>query len=149
MTSENNPPVNLGQLLLRAFQWFDDGLLGQLHAGGWPPITRSHSMVFAHLDKEGTRPSEIARRIGVSRQAIHQVVRELEDMGLVAMEPDPTHRKAKLVVLTPLGRGSVTEALKAFANLEAELARRIGRRQVEVIRRALEADWGRPHTNPF
>jgi DNA-binding MarR family transcriptional regulator len=133
---------NLGQLLLRAFRWFDESLLSALHAAGWPELTRAHSLVFAHLDTKGTRTAEIARRAGVSRQAVHQTVQELQQLGLVRLVPDPTNRSAKLVVPTDRGRDSIRVAKTTLAKLEGELALRLGRDQVQALRQALEADWG-------
>jgi DNA-binding MarR family transcriptional regulator len=134
--------VNLGQLLLRAFRWFDESLLAALHAAGWPELTRAHSLIFAHLDPRGTRTAELARRAGISRQAVHQTVQELQRLGLVRLAPDPTNRSAKLVVPTDRGRASIRVATATLANLEGELAQRLGRDQVQALRQALEADWG-------
>lgn len=131
-------------LLLRGYRWFEDGLLSRLEAAGWPEITRPHSLVFAHLDREGTRPSELARRIGISRQAVHQTVGELVELGLFELVPDPASRRAKLVVLTPLGRETVQSGYAIFQELEDALAERIGRTSVTELREALEADWGAP-----
>ncbi len=144
--SERRPdrPVNMARLLLRAFRWFEDGLLYRLDEAGWPAIRISHSAVFGHLDKEGTRESELARRIGVTRQSVHQTVLELKDMGLVELVTDPSNRSAKLVVVTPLGRRQSRVALNAFADLESELARRVGKAGVRELRRILELDWGLP-----
>ena len=134
--------TNLGQLLLRAFRWFDESLLNALHAAGWSELTRAHSLVFAQLDTKGTRTAEIARRAGISRQAIHQTVQELQRLGLVRLVPDPTNRSAKLVVPTDRGHASIRVAKATLANLEGELAQRLGRHQVQALRTALEADWG-------
>jgi DNA-binding MarR family transcriptional regulator len=134
--------VNLGQLLLRAFRWFDESLIAALHAAGWPELTRAHSLVFAHLDPGGTRTAEIARRAGISRQAVHQTVQELQRLGLVRLVPDPTNRSAKLVVPTDRGQASIRVAKATLANLEEELAQRLGRDRVRALRQALEAGWG-------
>jgi DNA-binding MarR family transcriptional regulator len=134
--------VNLGQLLLRAFRWFDESLVNALHAAGWPEVTRAHSLVFAQLDATGTRTAEIARRAGVSRQAVHQTVRELQRLGLVELVPDPANRSAKLVLATDRGRQSTQVALATLAALEVELTQRLGERRVQALREALEADWG-------
>jgi DNA-binding MarR family transcriptional regulator len=134
--------TNLGQLLLRAFRWFDESLIAALHAAGWPELTRAHSLVFAQLDPGGTRTAEIARRAGISRQAVHQTVQELQRLGLVRLVPDPTNRSAKLVVPTDRGRDSIGVAKTTLAKLEGELAQRLGRDQVQALRQALEADWG-------
>ena len=92
--------------------------------------------------KEGVRPAEIARRAGVSRQAIHQVIGDLQRKGLVQMRPDPTNRRAKLVFLTKRGREFEEAVGKAEARVEQELSDRIGRGEVRLLRNALELDWG-------
>lgn len=138
--------VNLGQLLLQAFRWFDEGLVAGLRTAGWPQLTRAHSLVFANLGPRGSRISDLARRAGVSRQAVHQVVHELVEMGLVELHDDERNRSAKVVVPTPAGRRSIAVALRLFVELEAELASRIGPVQVAQLRRAIERDWGPPVT---
>jgi DNA-binding MarR family transcriptional regulator len=84
----------------------------------------------------------MARRAGISRQAIHQTVHELQRLGLVSLISDPTNRSAKLVVPTDRGRDSIRVAKTTLAKLEAELAQRLGRDQVQALRQTLEADWG-------
>lgn len=135
---------NIGHLLLTGFKWFDAGLRASLSAQGLAEITPSQSLVFAHLDREGTTTSELARRIGVTRQAVQQQVGELVAAGLLATEPEPGDRRARRVVLTATGRRSVTAALATFAALEDELATRIGPSRVTALRAALERDWGAP-----
>lgn len=135
-------------LLLRGFRWFEDGLLSRLAEAGWPEITRAHSLVFAHLDLEGTRPSELARRIGISRQAVNQTLGELVELGLVEILPDPASRRSKLVVLTPVGKATVGSAHAVFSELEDALAERIGQASVTELRSALETDWGRSVSRP-
>jgi DNA-binding MarR family transcriptional regulator len=78
----------------------------------------------------------------VSRQAIHQTIAELQELDLVELVPDPTHGRAKLLVLTERGRENLAAALDAFDELERELARRIGPEKVETLRAILEEDWG-------
>jgi len=134
----------LVDLLLRGYRWFEDGLLSRLAEAGWPQITRAHSLVFAHLDQAGTRPSELARRIGISRQAVNQTLGELVELGLVELVPDPASRRSKLVVLTPVGNATLGSAHAVFSELEDALADRIGRASVNELRRVLEADWGPP-----
>jgi len=135
----------LAALLLEGFRWFDRGLLAQLEQEGWPDLRAVHSLLFAHLDLEsGTRTSELARRMGVSRQAAHQTVGELRAMGLVELRDDPTNASARLVTLTDRGRENVAAARRAFEALEAELGARLGQRAATELRDVLERDWGAP-----
>jgi len=135
---------NLAALLLRGFRWFDDGLLALLADAGFAGLTRAQSLVFAYLDPRGSRLSEVARRVGVSRQAVHLTAKEMVAAGLVTLEDDATNRSAKLIVPTEHGRASMRAAARAFARLERELARRVGTADAAALRRVLEADWGPP-----
>lgn len=136
--------LNLGRLFLNGFRWMDASFVELLADQGWRQIPKSHSLVFPHLLEGGIRPSEIARRAGVSRQAIHQVLRDLRRKGLVEVTPDPTHRRAKLVFLTALGRRFDEAVEEAASRMEEELAGRIGGKTVGSLRAALEAEWGPP-----
>ena len=138
----------LGKLLLHAYRWFDDSLLASLHQGGWPALTLAQSMLFPYLDADGTRSAELARRMGVTRQAIRQLVKELEAARLVEQRPDPSNRSAKLVSLTAAGRRNVAAARRAFTAIETELAARIGPEAVARLRATLELDWGAPVAPP-
>jgi DNA-binding MarR family transcriptional regulator len=134
------PP--LGQLLLRAFVWFDEALLARLSDAGWPTLTRSQSLLMSQVDPEGSRSSELARRLGITRQAVSLTVSELEAHGLVERRPDPANASAQLVSLTAAGTETVVAALAIFDGLESELDPRIGPSEVRHLRHALSRDWG-------
>jgi len=136
--------TNLAQLLMRAFYWADEGLQNYLQSKGWPEITRAQSLVFANLGEGITRPSEIAGKVGVTRQAIHQTINELIDAGFVVLEPDPRDKRAKVVHYTELGEKIGLEALQGLRHVEEALAERIGIDAVQALRAGLSADWGKP-----
>ena len=108
-----------------------------------PPGTR-HSALFAALDRDGTRPAELARRLGVTRQSVHQTLHELVDMGLLKLIADPVDRRATIAQLTPQGREHLRVARRIFRDLERELEDRIGTKNAEALRGLLSLDWGDP-----
>lgn len=134
--------TSLGRLLLDGYRWFDDALVARLNDQLDAAVTSAQSLLFAYLPIEGTTQSNLARRLGVTRQAINELVRGLERQGLVDVVPDPTSGRSKLVKPTQLGRRSIELALEAFVALETELRARIGSGAVTNLRRALAADWG-------
>ncbi len=103
-------------------------------------MTGIQSLVFANLVRSGTSIAELARRIGVTRQTMHETVRSIRDAGLVEIRADPTNRRRKLVVLTEIGQANVAAAAHVSADLERELSHRIGADRVAVLRDALEVD---------
>lgn len=113
------PPLAL--VLLRASRWFDARLLTELEQRGWPRLTPPQSLVFAHLPEEGVAPSELARRLGTSRQATQELVAGLTRHDLLEVVPDPRRRNGRLVTLTTRGRVLARDARDVLADLEATL----------------------------
>lgn len=128
--------------LLQGFYWFDEGLQNYLQARGWPVVTRPQSMVMANIVLGVTRPSDIARNMGVSRQAIHATINQMVSLGMVALGDDPSNGRVKVVTLTPIGETMRRDAQQAMVVLGEELGRRLGKPQVQKMAHILSEDWG-------
>jgi DNA-binding MarR family transcriptional regulator len=111
-------------------------------------LTSAQSLLFADLPLAGVRQSDLARSLGVSRQAVNELVRGLERQQLVEVVADPADGRSKLVRPTERGRESIRMALQTFTQLESVLRSRIGDRSVDQLRRALSAGWGDPPGAP-
>ncbi|MFI5663490.1 MarR family winged helix-turn-helix transcriptional regulator [Streptomyces sp. NPDC051684] len=140
----SEPRRDLPQLLGDARRWFEDGLLAALEAQGVAPVSPTQVQLFAMLDANGTTVSELARRMGVTRQTVHQAVRALVEGGLLEQAPDPASARQRLVRRTAEGRRAHDRARRALDGLEARLAERIGEPALDALRAALEVSWGAP-----
>jgi len=129
-------------MLVDAQRWL--AAAERANSGRSTGLARSHSLVFAHLDADGTRPAEIARRAGISRQAVGQTVAQMKNLGLVKLAPDPSNRRARLVQPTAKGRKALERTGTGSTAAEKVLSRRIGASRVKGLREALEQDWGTP-----
>ncbi|MEU0298207.1 MarR family winged helix-turn-helix transcriptional regulator [Streptomyces sp. NPDC006175] len=141
MTADAAP--NMPQLLSEAKRWFDDALLAGMTAAGEQPVTVAQAAVFAALDPEGTSISELARRMGVTRQTTHQAVHGLIGLGLLEQTPDPSSARSRIVRTTPEGARAHERAQIMLARTEAVLAERIGPR-AGLLRDILTLPWGEP-----
>jgi DNA-binding MarR family transcriptional regulator len=56
--------------------------------------------------------AQIARNMGLTRQAVQRLANEMEADGLVRFAPNPHHQRAKLVVLTAAGKSAFAAAMK-------------------------------------
>jgi len=130
--------------LLAAADWFNESLSTAMEAAGWPFLNRSQSLLFVSIDDDGTRPAELARRLGITRQSMQELLRKLRDHDLIAIDVDPADGRATIVRLAPRAHLLGRDAAIISARLEAELARRIGAETVTQLHAALEADWGDP-----
>lgn len=133
------------QLIIALFQrfcWLDEGLQARLHQRGWPDVNRPQSMVMTNIVSGIVRPSDIARNLGISRQAIHRTLSQMVDLGIVTMEPDPDDRRHMVVSLTETGKRMRHDAQQAMEALSKQIAGALGQDRFENLLAALEADWG-------
>lgn len=128
--------------LLQAFFWFDDGLQSYLQARGWNQVTRPQSMVMANVVMGFHKPSDIARNLGISRQAVHTTINQMVELGMLELREDAEDGRAKIVALTNLGHDMRQDADKVMGDLQAELRRRIGNRNVDNLIKAFSTEWG-------
>ncbi len=76
--------------------------------------------------------ANIARDMGLTRQAVQRVVNELEAEGFLMFAPNPHHRRAKLVVLSRSGNKAFQAAAIRQAPWANQLARRISTRDIRT-----------------
>lgn len=130
--------------MLRGFFWFDEGLQNYLRQRGWPTVTRPQSMVMINVALGVTRPSDIARALGITRQAVHSTINGMVEIGLLELVDDPQDKRSKVVVISERGAKMREHAREAASLMSQELARRIGADRMDALREALAADWGPP-----
>lgn len=128
--------------LLHAYYWCDESLQNSMRKAGLPPLSRTQSMIMVNISDGITRPSDLARNIGISRQAIQQTLVEMEKSGLITLAPDPADGRAKIVKFSRRGTGIGKIAFDALDEIEAELTRRLGVRAVKQVKELLFKDWG-------
>jgi DNA-binding MarR family transcriptional regulator len=127
------------QVLFKVARLLDELALERVGEPGGYRLRRSHTLLLPHIALEGTRMSDLAERLGVSKQAVTQLVDELEGFGVVEREPDPDDARARRVVFTPRGRQAMLEGLVTLRDLEDELSRAIGKALMLALREALLA----------
>lgn len=128
--------------LLQGFYWFDSGLQSYLRARNLPTLTHSQSMVMINLTTGTTRPADVARNLGISRQAVHVTLLQMQKLGMVDFRNDPTDKRSKIVVLTERGEPMRRHAQAAVTAMTERLAKRIGTTQVANLLAAFSTDWG-------
>jgi DNA-binding MarR family transcriptional regulator len=124
-------------LLLYAYQTSASGLVQALHRAGHTSIRPKHGAVFANVDRAGTRPSELARRAGMTKAAMGELVDELERLGYVRRVADPTDRRARLVVPTAAAIAVARLVVRVNEREEARYREQLGRRAYATLRRGL------------
>ncbi|MDE2561130.1 MAG: MarR family transcriptional regulator [Sphingomonadales bacterium] len=130
--------------LLSAVYWFDEALQAKLEAGGYPGISRTQSLLLANIAAGEHRAIRIASNLGVSRQAISQILADMEARNIVSVSADPDDKRARIVDFHPSTGDLRKIAAAILGELEATVAERIGKARFQTMREALASDWGEP-----
>jgi DNA-binding MarR family transcriptional regulator len=110
----------------------------RLSEAGHPAIRQGHGCVFRFIHEGGSRLTDLAESSGLSKQAVAEVVHDLEQLGYVERAPDPQDGRAKLIRLTELGAEAHRTALEIFADIERDWTERFGAERVATMRALLE-----------
>lgn len=97
----------------------------------------SHMALIPHLSLEGSRITSLAEQMQISKQAVGQVVEELEQMGVVRRTPDPTDGRAKLVHFTKDGKKGMLRGLALLGRMEADLTKVVGVKPMRELGKTL------------
>jgi DNA-binding MarR family transcriptional regulator len=131
------PPLTVGSMLRLAWTELTNENLESLHAAGFDDLRRSHRLIQRDMFTLNLRPSELAAHLGLSKQAVNDLVREFEAMGYITLEPDPDDRRAKRIVATDRGWRSVQVALKSSNAVGRRWARQVGEERYAVFEQVL------------
>ncbi len=128
---------NLRQLILRAHRGLNRRIAAGLVARGFHAIKPNHITVYANIDLEGTRISALAERANMTIQGMGQIVAELEELGYLRREEDPTDGRAKLAVFTDEGWSVMVASFEVLRDIEAAAASRLRPGDLDHLRRIL------------
>ena len=132
--------ANLGHLLLKAGRLTDElGLARVREQSGIHSLRPAHMRLLPHIALAGSRSTEIADKVGISKQAVGQLVGDLVKMGTLERVPDPTDGRARLVRFTVAGRHAMVQGLGVLAGVEADVTAVVGAERVARLKSDLAA----------
>jgi DNA-binding MarR family transcriptional regulator len=126
----------LGQLS-GALRAVDRAVERRLLRLGYAEIRPGHLALLLNLERDGATGADLARRAGMTKQAMGELIRELEQRDYIERRPDPRDGRARLILPTGRGLMLVAHARQATAEVEADAARRIGPKRLAGLRGAL------------
>ncbi len=112
-------------------------MLERLHEAGFTDLETAHLNVFQYPGPQGTRPSELASRLRMSKQALNYLLGQLEQRGYIERRPDPDDRRSKRIDLTRRGLAIVPVIRGAVAEIEQEWEAALGRKRFDRLRDGL------------
>lgn len=129
---------DLGFLLAKATHRWNELLAERFAATGHSEIRPSYGSVLVPLFEEnGLRMGELARRAHLSKQTMTELVRRVENEGLVERRPDPADGRAALIFLTARSREFEPTATVILDELDRLVRGQIGEEQAAELRASL------------
>jgi DNA-binding MarR family transcriptional regulator len=129
---------SIGLLLRDGVSAVDAEIKAALTEQGFDEIQPGHHTLLRYLGEDGARPSELAARAGITRQAVTKTLDDLERVGLVERAPDAADGRSVVVRYTPRGLAALRVARTRGRQLERRFAAQIGAHRWRTVRDVLE-----------
>ncbi len=131
----------LRHLLLSRSEWMERRLFDGAARSGYGDLTPAMSRLCAHLAGRPLSLSELARRLTVSRQAVHKLATETASLGYVELVDSEQDARVKLLRFTQKGLNMADAARRELEAIEVQLAEQIGVDNMAVLKSLLAMPW--------
>ena len=127
----------IGALMRLPWEAVHRRMLEALQETGFGEIDGPRLAVLLWPGPDGMRPSDLAARMKVTKQALNYLLRDLERLGYLERHPDPDDNRARRIALTDRGRALVPIIRGAVSDTERHWAASLGDARFEQLRELL------------
>ena len=120
-------------LIRRLHQGIRAEIAEQVRAHGFDDITTSHIYVFQTPGPDGVRPTELARRTLMTKQAMNHLLVGLQSGGYLERAASPDDGRARVLRLTKKGRALTKVIQESASDIEHRWAEAIGSRRMHDL----------------
>ena len=136
-TESDLQPPYIGYSLRVVWQWVWELNNEAASRAGFDDVNPAHVSLFRYPGLDGQRLTDVAQRMQITKQSVHELIGHLEQRGYLVRETDPTNRRARLVRLTPKGH-RLQEVIRLQAlDAERRIATIVGARRFAQLKGAL------------
>lgn len=136
----------IGALLRVPAQAIHRRLIAQLNAAGFDELRLPHMAVLQFPGPDGVRPSVLAERAGMSKQAMNQLLGSLESLGYLVRSDAPGEGRARIVRFTKRGRAVYAAMIDILRDIEREWSEELGAKRFAELKELLFRVWDSPLT---
>jgi len=144
-----NTPVKTKDMLIGALlrvpaQAIHRRIVRELNAAGFDELRLPHIAVLQFPGPDGVRPGTLAERAGISKQAMNQLLRSLEDLGYIVRSGAPDQGRTRIVRFTKRGRAAYSKIHDILRDVEREWSVELGSRRFAQLKELLSRVWESP-----
>lgn len=135
MVDEKLPELidHLGWRLWRAARLWKAEFDSRMSARGLAWYTEGRASLIAQIGDAGIRQSALVHRLGLTKQAVQQIVDELAAEEIVTRRPDPADNRGRIITLTPKGIAAAHVANEVKREIDAAQRERLGAARFEAL----------------
>lgn len=119
--------------------WWERRHIELMAEAGFDDVRVAHNAVLAYLPTDGLRLTDLARTARISKQAMAELVADLESKGYVKRIADPTDGRAKIITWDERGQAAYEATIPIFNRIEQEVTAMVGESTMMGLREALVA----------
>jgi DNA-binding MarR family transcriptional regulator len=131
--SRHGPPL-IGALLRMPWERVLERLLAGLHERGFTDLGAAHLTVLQWPGPDDLRPSELAARSRMSKQALNYLLGQLERLGYLKRHDDPRDQRFKRIALTERGQRAARALRDIVSEIETEWEQGLGPERFAELR---------------
>lgn len=132
-----DPAPLIGALLRMPWETVRERMLTGLHARGYTDLVAAHLNVLQYPGPEGQRPSDLAARTRMTKQALNYLLGQMEQLGYLRRQDDEEDQRSRRIRLTPRGRAAIVAIREIVREVEVEWERRLGVRRFAQLKELL------------
>jgi len=136
----------IGALLRVPAEAIHRRIIKDLNAGGFEELRLPHIAVLQFPGPDGVRPSTLAERAGISKQAMNQLLRSLEGLGYIMRSDAPHEGRMRIVWFTKRGHAAYAKIHDILRDIEREWSAELGSRDFARLKELLSRVWETPLT---
>jgi DNA-binding MarR family transcriptional regulator len=131
------PPPLIGALLRMPWERVRERMLSGLHERGYRDLVAAHLDVLQYPGPENIRPSELAARTGMTKQALNYLLGQMERLGYLTRAEDDEDRRFTRIHVTDRGAAAIKAIREIVLEVETEWTRQLGPRRFAQLRELL------------
>lgn len=136
--------ILIGALLRIPAQAIHRRLIRDLNDAGFEGLRLPHIAVLQYPGPHGVRPTVLAERAGISKQAMNQLLGSLEELGYIERSGDPDEGRTRIVRFTKRGHSAYAKLIGILKEIEKEWRAELGSRDFATLKALLQRVYDSP-----
>lgn len=143
------PPIPTRDMLIGALlrvpsEAIHRRIISGLNAAGFQGLSLPHMALFRFPGPDGIRPSVLAERAGMSKQAMNRLLGSLEALGYLTRSDAVAGGRPRIVRFTKRGRAAYAQVLEILREIEREWRAELGAKDFAQLKELLFRVWESP-----